>query len=411
MICKHLTNDFCKLYKLRVIPSICQSCQVNKTQAMRTLALSKYASMPKYKLLQLFPEGFPGISELSEQNLYKLFGLTDTGQPETPAVKQYRRCYSCKYYKKSCDICLLLTRQVKAFDWFAQGNQCPQANTAHTVKRIKHPARYKKIFMNADGSLMPLVDMYHGQTAFICAGGPSFGQLDHSIFNQPGIVTMAVNNTGHLFRPTFWTGQDPQYKFMPSIWLDPKILKFTLYSYRHKNFWDIATDRLSTTRIADCPGMVFHKRSSDFVAQEWIGKDCICWGTPKELEDGTRGARSVLVAALHILYFLGFSKVYLVGVDFKMDDDNKYWFNQDRTSRAIKNNHRVFEHINRHMTDLQPYIKSAEFNVYNCNPESGLTAFPHYPLEKALAENVIDLTDSTAGMYERDLSKTSKGTK
>lgn len=313
-------------------------------------------------------------------------------------------CDGCKYYKASCNSCLLLTRQTNLVTWFRSGRLCPLVAQPKQQPKV-HPAKYKKIFMRSDGSPLNLIDMYHGQTAFICAGGPSFKDVDKTLLNKPGIVTMAVNNTAHLFRPTFWTGQDPQYKFMPSIWLDPKILKFTLFDYRWRYFWDLQKNQYANTRICDCPGVVFHKRSSDFIASEWLDKNEICWGTPKDLPDGSKGARSVLVAALHILYYLGFEKVYLVGVDFNMDDKNKYWFEQDRTPASIRNNHRVFEHVNKHMIELQPYLLQAGFKVYNCNANSGLKAFPYYSLDKAIEENTISLADSTAGMYERDLTR------
>lgn len=309
-------------------------------------------------------------------------------------------CAGCKHYKAECNSCLLLTRQTNLNKWFSDGNRCPLEAKSQQQPKI-HPAKYKKIFMRANGSQLDMVDMYRGQTAFIVASGPSFANVDKEMLQRPGIVTMAVNNAGHLFRPTLWTAQDPPHKFMASIWRDPKITKFTLFDHRRKYYWDNQTDQMGTVQIGDCPNVIFHHRDSKFNASDWLQRDKVYWGDPKRLDDGSAGSRCVLMAALHILYFLGFARVYLVGVDFTMSDQNKYWFEQDRTSAAIRNNHRVYKYMSKHLAALQPYLLEAGFKVFNCNPDSELKAFPFYPLDKAIAENEIKLTESTKGMYER----------
>ena len=323
-----------------------------------------------------------------------------------------RLCKVCEYYRSKCSscggFCTILTRSTNLYQWFMDGKKCPVkkkkdlellCNRTIVSQPERHSGLYKKIFMRANGAMVDLVDLYHGQTAFVCASGDSFREVDHDRLQRAGILTMTLNNAGHNFRSTMWTGQDPQYRFMPSIWMDPKILKFTLFDYRRRRFWDVKNQRFSNITIQECPSVIFHKRSSDFKADEWINRDRIVWGTPKDLPDGKKGARSVLVSALHILYFLGFKKVFLIGVDFEMNEQKKYWFDENRTESAIKSNKRVFEHVNGHLCDLQPYIKKVGFNVFNCNPKSRLQAFPFYPLEEALEEAEIDLSDSTKGMY------------
>lgn len=319
-------------------------------------------------------------------------------------------CKACDHYRvPSCKekrdgavpFCLLLTRMTLLSEYL-KDNQCPllkKSNVDLRPQPKRHPARGKNIFMRADKRNIDIVDLFHGQTAFICAGGPSFKYVDKSRLQQPGILTMALNNTAHLFRPTMWTGQDPQYRFMPSIWDDPKIMKFTLLDYRFRRYWDKSKNNYTNHDIRSCPNVFFHRRHSNFIADKWINEDRVVWGTPKDLPEGGHGARSVLVAALHILYFLGFHKVYLVGVDFHMDEKKKYWFDEDRGRGAIINNRRVFHHVNKHLTDLQPHLLKAGFNVFNTNKDSALKAFPHYSLEKAVEESIIDTSESTKGYY------------
>jgi hypothetical protein len=311
-------------------------------------------------------------------------------------------CHGCQWYHPCGRYCRLLTRQTDLAAYL-ETHPCPlthgPAAPAVHPQPDRHPARWKKIFTRADGSLADLIDLYHGKTCFLCCGGPSFAAVDKSLLDRPGICSMAVNNTGHLFRPTLWTAQDPPYRFMPSIWEDPKITKFTLWDYRRQRYWLPKDNRYGDRTLEQCPNLFFHKRKSDLNAETWLDEDRIVWGTPKELDDGTMGGRSVFLAALHILYFLGFHKVYLVGVDFKMDDRHKYWFDEHRGPAAIRNNQRVYEQTAAHCRHLRPHLEKAGFNVFNCNPDSALKAFDYVPLEQAIAENEIDLSDSTKGMY------------
>ena len=150
------------------------------------------------------------------------------------------RCFQCCWFHRCGFFCRLLTRQTNLEEYLKE-NSCPIENDRDESIEIReqpkaHPARHKNIFLRADKRKVDIVDLYRGQTAFICAGGKSFDRVDKAKLQQAGILTMALNNTGHHFRPTMWTGQDPQYRFTPAIWRDPKILKFTLLDYRFRYF-------------------------------------------------------------------------------------------------------------------------------------------------------------------------------
>ena len=322
---------------------------------------------------------------------------------ETPNDEVFAHCGKCKWYHACGMYCNLLTRHTDLAGYLSE-NPCPLEKkrpmaVGFTPQPKVHPARNKPIFLRADKKVIDIVDLFHGQTAFIIGGGKSFQEIDQSQLQQAGILTMALNNSAHKFRPTMWTGQDPQYRFMPSIWDDPSIMKFSLLDYRFRRHWDSDSDAYANHDIRSHPNMFFHRRHSNFKAEKWIDEDRVVWGTPRDLPEGGHGARSVLVAGLHILYFLGFHKVFLVGVDFKMTADSKYWFDEERTRGAIRNNGRVFHHVNKHLIDLQPHILKAGFNVFNCNPDSALKAFPYYPLDKAIEDSLISTAESTKGYY------------
>jgi hypothetical protein len=87
-----------------------------------------------------------------------------------------------------------------------------------------------------------------------------------------------------------------------------------------------------------------------------------------------------------------------------MTPDSKYSFDEGRTKGAINNNLHTY---NRIITEYGPGIKKYAdplgYEIYNCNPTSKLTCFPHKPFEEAVKEALsgIGPTDiiQTKGMY------------
>ena len=227
--------------------------------------------------------------------------------------------------------------------------------------------------------------MFWHQSVFICANAPSFKTIDWSKLKLPGILTFGMNNGAHLFRPNLWTGQDNPKKFMASIWEDPTIMKFTDISNAKKEY---ATGR----KISDCPNMFYHVRQSDFNADKWSTMNYVCWGT--------KTTRCSLMAILHICLFLGFKRMYLLGIDWHMDRDNKYFFEQDRTQDAINQNRNLYNEQSKHLSELWPRLKNLGREIYNCTSGSKLTVFPFKSFDEAIAENVIDTSESTSGKYE-----------
>lgn len=252
----------------------------------------------------------------------------------------------------------------------------------------------QNIFLKYDGSPMDLGGLYSGQSCFLVCNGKSFQNVDKRLLKNPGVLTMTMNNGGHDFRSNLWTGQDSPTRWMRSIWEDPTIQKFTLFSHRDKPYF--ADENNTEVRLVkDCPNVIFHRRHSKFEAENWLAEDKICWGIPQK----TGGSRSTMLAALHILWFLGFKKVYLLGVDFEMSEDNKYWFDEERSQGAINNNNNLFRNVTGYLEQLKPYFDRVGFEVYNCNPDSKLKVFPYVSFDDAISAYDIGLTESTNGMY------------
>jgi hypothetical protein len=193
------------------------------------------------------------------------------------------------------------------------------------------------------------------------------------------------------------------------MWLDPTIQKFIPMAQFEKPLWDnrrlkegdetVQKWQRSGFRVGDCPNVVGYRRNEKFHAPRWLHEDTINWGNHKKFG----GGRSVMLAAIRILYLLGFRSVYLLGVDFEMSAERKYHFEEERSAAAVRGNNSTYLKLKDWFTELQPYFLDSGFVVKNCNPASKLEAFPKISFAEAIQEATALLGDygeeRTSGMY------------
>jgi hypothetical protein len=259
---------------------------------------------------------------------------------------------------------------------------------------------------------MPLVGAYRGASAFLVASGPSFANVDKSLLAKPGIWVMTLNNAVRSFRGNAACIVDDPSRFVASLWLDPKITKFVPADHFEKPLWDNRTlinkDGIGirqwcpmNLKVGDCPSVVGFHRNEKFHAPRFLYEETINWGNHSKWG----GGRSVMLAALRILFLLGFRQVYLVGVDFEMTNEKHYHFDEGRTSTAIKNNMATYAQLIQRFGELKPYFDKEGFVVKNCNPSSRLKVFPMTTIEEAVAEATTILGDvsneRSRGMYSK----------
>jgi hypothetical protein len=274
-------------------------------------------------------------------------------------------------------------------------NSLHWAGERGTGNVLKHPIRNAPMFFRDNGMNIDLVDMYRGQSIFLILNGPSFKEVDHSALRAPGIVSFGINNGAHAFRPNLWTSVDDPTRFMESIWKDPTITKFVPMGHFQKPIWDRATNAVSREKVKDFPNVIGFRRNEKFEADQWLYEDTINWGNHKK----RGGGRSVMLSALRLCFLLGFRKVYLLGCDFHMDAESHYWFPEDRTNAAIRNNSNAYKMLSDYFTQLLPHFKQESFEVINCTPGSRLEVFPKMELNSALEKSRVDISASTEGMY------------
>ncbi|MBB4658945.1 6-hydroxymethylpterin diphosphokinase MptE-like protein [Parvularcula dongshanensis] len=148
--------------------------------------------------------------------------------------------------------------------------------------------------------LASLAGKFSGQRIFIVGNGPSLNKIDFEKLR--GEYTFAANRIYLMFdrtlwRPTFYTAID--WRVTPDI-RDEIIamegIEYPIFPTRYKGFFDELGDPFWFKLRGGGP------RFSDQFSHDI-------------LNDGVAGRGSVLVQAIQIAFYLGFSPIYLVGVD------------------------------------------------------------------------------------------------
>jgi hypothetical protein len=258
------------------------------------------------------------------------------------------------------------------------------------------------ILFTRDGHNIWMGDMYRGASCFLILSGPSFAKVDHSLIRKPGILTMSVNNSSYTFRTNLWTCVDDPTHFIRSIWLDPLITKLIPFSHVEKPIFNSDTWELMQTKVGDCPNTFFYRRNESFCPEKFLFEDTVNWGNHGD--EG--GGRSVMLAAIRLLFYIGVRKIFLLGCDFKMSKEYTYHFKQGRADGSVGGNMKTFALLVQRFTALKPIFDTCGLQIFNCNPESGLRVFPMIDVkdavEMALGEMPRDLAaERTDGLYER----------
>lgn len=242
--------------------------------------------------------------------------------------------------------------------------------------------------VNRFGEPISMEDVYLNGCVFLTLSGPSLTTHDLSKLGQRGIVTMAVNNAGCVVRPNIWTYGDSTCKFHEGLFRDPAILKI-LPKPRMGDRIRACKDgvfRQTEDQVVSLPGVVCIERNCVLDPPNWLHEPSINWGNGKEGQEknGFPRVLSTMIQAIRLCYYLGFRKVFLLGCDFKMAPGQIYAFPQHKHQGGINGNNGSYATIEWIFHQLRPYFKQAGFEVFNCNPETHMTAFPIVSYNDAL---------------------------
>ena len=217
------------------------------------------------------------------------------------------------------------------------------------------------------------------KTAFLIGFGPSFRTMDKGrLLNLPVPVACCghwcfVNGirTDHFF------SFDPPGSFPKGIYADSRIAKHTRFALQ-------AEKSPEGVALRECPNMHFYDDNLSFDPKTFLTEPTVNWGDDplplsndelkKIIDSGVQsydaGVRASVLAALRILYQLGFRRVFMVGYDFAESDyrPHQYW-------------RRLVERFKR----LKPTFTAAGYELLNCSRNSALRCYPFIELDEAIA--------------------------
>lgn len=269
---------------------------------------------------------------------------------------------------------------------------------------INYPSFYR-----FDNQAINLAGIYNGCTAFLICGGPSLKKLDLSLLNQRGVLTLGINNVAaKTVKCNMWVGGDSASKFCHNIFLDPTVRKFISHDSMDSKLRvrDSSNNLIeSNLRVRGTPNIFGYVKNQYFNPDSWLSENTFNWGNGKNIigRDGIGGKRSTMLVALKILFVLGVRVVNIIGADFYMPVEGaKYAFEQEKDRTSVAYNNELFAALNVRFSMLQPKFLEQGFEVYNCTPNSRLTAFPVRSFVQSIAQSIGDLPKEiiTKGMYE-----------
>jgi hypothetical protein len=241
------------------------------------------------------------------------------------------------------------------------------------------------------GGMVSLAGWYAGRSCFLLGGGPSLGRANLSLLRQRGIVTMAMNNAWVTYRPNLWIGMDTPGHFPDGGWRDPGIIKFIprdLFDFPIRVRMPDGSVRRARNTVRQMPAVMGYDRRTGFDPAKFFQEEAVCTGNGQTQTDalGLISGRSVMLAAMRVLVYLGFSRIFLAGCDFRMDPATPYAFHQPVTEREAATVNQGFAAANQRLQALRPALEALGVRVGNTTPQSGLTAFEHVPFTDAVRE-------------------------
>lgn len=266
-----------------------------------------------------------------------------------------------------------------------------------------------------------LMGMLVGRPTFLIGGGPSAKAYPlNDVLTSRGVFSLGVNNVCGWVHTSAFVCSDPPEKFHHGIWLDPTVMKFIpkpKFCDRDRgklrakigDTFQPLTYRGLPVHTIDCPNTWgFYREVEWDYGDSFFTREAATWGNNKKGAEktGKPNILNTLLLAIRLLYHLGSRRIYLVGVDFNMSDAG-YSFDQGRTQKAVGNNNNQYITVNGGLCEMveNGVFKKFGLEMYNCNANSSLRAFPHVPFDVATRDVLRDFPTepfSLTSWYEKN---------
>lgn len=180
----------------------------------------------------------------------------------------------------------------------------------YTVKNA--PENIKK--SNDTRSVKKFKNIHKGETCFVIGNGPSMTFADLNMLHKLNAYSFACNKIFLGFEKTEWR---PDYFFVS----DTRIIEGIDVKKIELPYKKMFFPRYLKTRIKK--GNYYEKIEHDWLNSDFFSTD---------VYEGVYGRETVVIDMIQFAYYMGFSKVYIIGVDFSynmksVDEKSKTFVN------------------------------------------------------------------------------------
>ena len=164
-----------------------------------------------------------------------------------------------------------------------------------------------------------------------------------------------------------------------------------------------STELIKNPKIIDCNSCELIKNPKFIDCNSCKGHFILNKHNEFEYQHQKSYALTSMMLGFRLLHYLGCPRVYLIGVDMWMTDEQPYAFEQTKKARNGRYNDE-----NSMLTQIRPVLEASGMKVYNCNPLSKCDAFEMVSFDDALNDcqgAVPDEPFDTAQWYEKSIAE------
>jgi len=195
-------------------------------------------------------------------------------------------------------------------------------------------------------------NLHDGRNVFILASGPSLAHTDLSALKRR--IVIGLNRSSLIYPQTHYHCTMDERLFVEY----EEVLRKTRYLFT-------------------LPNRPFG------IPIKFLGSE----GFSFDLEQGVYSGYTVSYLALQLAVYMGFKKVFFVGLDLKHDNGQTHFFGNDYVSN--NHEHTEFPKMARMLDYGAKALAEIDVEVYNCSPVSTLTCFKHVSLEWAVDQPAL----------------------
>src|SRR3990167_2034737 len=227
-----------------------------------------------------------------------------------------------------------------------------------------------------------------GKSIFATHPGPSFNTIDVSKLSNKYSLSQKLLPITH-FVPTIWLCMEKSQGLPAKILEDKTIIKLVSSEVYDKGYLQPIEPNARLYRMApinQLKNIYWFRVSEKYNSKTYFSENAVQWGmaTEKKDEHGILGRRSIMLAEFRLLHYMGFRRIYLLGVDFRMEKERPYCYEVEKGDGAVAQNNLLYETLKIRFEKLYPLMLENGLEVFNCNPDSQLKVFPFINYEDAL---------------------------